>query len=70
MKHQTSKCKALINDEWVEAEFFGIFQKAWTIGESLIVGGHSAGQIAFAVVVVKYDGSFYELGLERVKEVD
>lgn len=64
------KCKALINDEWVEAEFFGIFQKAWTIGESPLVGGHSAGQIAYPVTVVKYDGRFYELALERVKEVE
>ena len=63
------KCKALINDEWVEAEFFGIFQKAWSIGESSLRGGHNAGQIAFPVAVVKYDGRFYELVLERVKVV-
>lgn len=63
------KCKALINDEWVEAEFMGVFQTAWTHGESPLVGGHKAGQIAFPVAVVKYDGKLYELELKRVKEV-
>ena len=63
------KCKALINNEWVVAEFFGIFQKAWAYGENSLRGGH-AGQIAFPVAVVKYDGRFYQLEFDRVKEVE
>ena len=65
------KCKLVINKygESVEADFYGVFQKAWTHGESALVGGYSAGQIAYPVAVVDQGEGLKEVNIKDVKEI-
>ena len=65
------KCKVIINKnkETIEAVFYGVFQKAWTHGDSLSVGGYKAGQIAYPVAVVNWGEGLTEVHVGDVKEV-
>ena len=65
------KCKVIINEnkETIEAVFYGVFQKAWTHGESLSTGGFKAGQVAFPVAVVDWGEGLREVNVADVVEV-
>lgn len=64
------KCKVIINDnETIEAAFYGVFQKAWTHGDSLLVGGFKAGQMAYPVAVVDWGEGLREVNVADVVEV-
>ena len=65
------KCRVVINKnkETIEANFYGVFQKAWTHGESALVGGFSAGQTAYPVAVVDWGEGLKEVSIADVKEV-
>lgn len=65
------RCKVLINKnkETIEAVFYGVFQKAWTHGESLLVGGYAAGQMAYPVAVVDWGEELTEVEVSKVIEV-
>ena len=67
----TKKCKVVINKkgEMIEADFYGVFQRAWTHGESALVGGFSAGQIAYPVAVVDWGEGLTDVNIENVKEI-
>lgn len=64
------KCVVKINDEELPATFYGVFQKAWTHGESLLKGGFPAGQMAFPVAVVDYGDGLKEVEVETVEELE
>ena len=66
----TKKCVVKINDEELSATFYGVFQEAWTHGESLVVGGFPAGQMAFPVAVVDYGDGLTEVNVEQVQELE
>lgn len=68
---QSRKCKVVINKqgELIEAIFYGIFQRAWTHGESAFVGGYGAGQVAYPVAVVDWGEGLTEVNIENVKEI-
>lgn len=65
------KCKVIINKnkETIEAVFYGVFQKAWTHGDSLLAGGFKAGQIAYPVAVVDWGEGLREVDVAGVVEV-
>ena len=65
------KCKVIINEnkETIEAVFHGVFQKAWTHGDSLLVGGFKAGQMAYPVAVVDWGEGLIEVNVTDVVEV-
>lgn len=65
------KCKVVINKqgELIEADFYGIFQRAWTHAESALIGGRSAGQVAYPVAVVDWGEGLMEVNMENVKEI-
>ena len=65
------KCKVIINEnkETIEANFYGVFQKAWTHGDSLLVGGFKAGQMAYPVAVVDWGEGLKEVDIADVVEV-
>lgn len=58
----TKKCVVKINGKELSATFYGVFQKAWTHGASLTIGGFPTGQMALPVAVVDFG--------EGLKEVD
>lgn len=66
----TEKCVVKINGKELSATFYGVFQKAWTHGESLTVGGFPAGQMAFPVAVVDYGEGLKEVEVNTVKELE
>ena len=68
---KNKKCELIINKygETVEADFYGLFQKAWTHGESALVGGFSAGQIAYPVAVIDRGHGLEEVNIKDVKEI-
>lgn len=70
MTHK-KKCKAVINKkgELIEADFYGVFQRAWTHGESALIGGFSAGQTAYPVAVIDTGRGLEEVDVEDVKEI-
>lgn len=53
--------------EWREAEFMGVFQYSEVIGPSLLQGGHNGGVIALPMDVVKIDGEFQNVKINKVK---
>lgn len=65
------RCKVVINEnkETKEAAFYGVFQKAMTHGDSLLVGGYKAGQIAYPVAVVDWGEGLREVYVYDVVEV-
>lgn len=65
------QCKVVINknNETIQADFYGVYQKAWTHGESLTIGGFGAGQIAYPVAVVNWGEGLKEVNVSDVKEV-
>lgn len=67
----TKKCKVVINKkgELIEADFYGVFQRAWTHGESALIGGFSAGQEAYPVAVIDRGYGLEEVNIENVKEI-
>lgn len=67
----TKKCKVVINKkgELIEADFYGVFQRAWTHGDSLLVGGFKAGQTAYPVAVIDMGYGLEEVNIENVKEI-
>ena len=65
----SKKCVVKINDEELPATFYGVFQKSWTHGESLTVGGFPAGQIAFPIAVVDYGEGLKEVEVNTVEEL-
>src|SRR5699024_6780007 len=64
------KCVVNINGKELSATFYGIFQKAWTHGDSIAVGGFTAGQMALPVAVVDYGEGLTEVNVEQVKELE
>ncbi len=68
---QLKKCKVVINKkgELIEADFYGVFQKAWTHGDSPLIGGFKAGQIAHPVAVVDWGEGLKEVNIEDVKDI-
>lgn len=65
------QCKVVINKnkETIEAVLYGVFQRATTHGDSLLVGGFKAGQIAYPVAVVDWGEGLTEVNVADVLEV-
>lgn len=65
------KCKVIINqkEETINADFYGVYQKAWTHGDSLISGMYKARQIAHPVAVVDWGEGLKEVKVNQVVEV-
>lgn len=59
-------CYVKVKSELVEAEFIGVYQYSQPIGESIMVGGHKAGIVAYPVAVVKLDGKLKEVNVSAV----
>ena len=66
------KCKVIINEnkDTIEAVFYRVFQKATTHGNSLLVGGFKAGQMAYPVAVVDWGEGLREVDVADVVEVE
>ena len=62
----TKKCVVKINGKELSATFYGVFQKAWTHGDSAVIGGFKAGQMAFPVAVVDYGEGLKEMKVDDV----
>lgn len=69
---QLKKCKVVINKkgELIEADFYGVFQRAFTHAVSVLVGGYSAGQVAYPVAVVDWGEGLTEVNVENVREIE
>ena len=65
------KCKVIINEnkETIEAVFYGVFQKAWTHGESSLGREYKTGQVAYPVAVVDWGKGLTEVHVADVREV-
>ncbi len=63
-REMTRKC--YIGDKETPAKFYGVFQVAKVVGESPLIGGHSAGQIMEPVAVVEYNGQLHKAYLDQV----
>ena len=62
----TRKCYVVSGDKENPAKFYGVFQVAKVVGESPLIGGHSAGQIMEPVAVVEYNGQLHKVYLDQV----
>lgn len=62
----TRKCYVYSGDKATLATFYGVYQVAKVVGESPLIGGHSAGQVMEPVAVVEYDGQLHKAYLEQV----
>lgn len=62
----TRKCYVYSGDKATLATFYGVYQVAKVVGESPLIGGHSAGQVMEPVAVVEYDGQLHKVYLEQV----
>lgn len=67
MIKQGERCKVFRKSEWVEAEYVGVFQISDVIGESMMIGGHPGGVIAYPVVVVKMNDKLQQFALAKVR---
>ena len=50
---------------WIEAEFFGVFQKSFV--KQAILIGETGGVVAMPVAVVELEGNLLELALSSVE---
>ena len=66
MATETRNCYVYSGDTATPAKFYGIYQVAKVVGESPLIGGHSAGQVMEPVAVVEYDGRLHKAYLEQV----
>lgn len=64
--NMTRKCYVVSGDKETPAKFYGVFQVAKVVGESPLIGGHSAGQIMEPVAVVEYNGQLHKAYLDQV----
>ena len=64
--NMTRKCYVVIGDKENPAKFYGVFQVAKVVGESPLIGGHSAGQIMEPVAVVEYNSQLHKVYLNQV----
>jgi hypothetical protein len=64
---QEKTCFVLDKNEWVEADYIGVFQFSNVIDPSPMVGGHKSGVIAYPVVVVKLNDKLQNFILQKVK---
>lgn len=62
----TRKCYVYSGDKATPATFYGVYQVAKVVGESPLIGGHSAGQVMEPIAVVEYDGQLHKAYLEQV----
>ncbi|WP_323708371.1 hypothetical protein P3U10_04420 [Mammaliicoccus sciuri] len=49
-----------------EKDFLGVYQKAWTHGDSPVMGGYKAGQMAHPVAVIIFGNKLKEVRPEQV----
>ncbi len=65
------KCKVIINEnkETIEANFYGVFQKAWGHGKYSTTGDYTPGQVAYPVAVVDWGEGLTEVNVADVVEV-
>lgn len=63
--------KVIVNtrDGMKEGELIGVFQYSRPVGESIMVGGHSSGVVAYPVAVVKVDDKLTEVPVNSVHYV-
>ncbi|MDA7028473.1 hypothetical protein PJ311_18200 [Bacillus sp. CLL-7-23] len=61
------ECFIFSKDEWIEAEFVGVFQFSTVIDPSPMAGGHNGGVIAYPVAVVKVSERLLEISLSKFK---
>lgn len=64
--NMTRKCYVVSGDKENPAKFYGVFQVAKVVGESPLIGGHSAGQVMEPVAVVEYNGQLHKTHLDQV----
>ena len=66
------KCKVIINKnkETIGADFYGVFQKAWTHRDDTFAGGYKEGQMAYPVAVVDWGEGLKEVNVADVVEVE
>ena len=64
--NMTRKCYVVSGDKESPAKFYGVFQVAKVVGESPLIGGHSAGQVMEPVAVVEYNGQLHKAYLDQV----
>ncbi|UPW82340.1 hypothetical protein [Lysinibacillus sp. Ag94] len=62
-----SKVSVKINKEVVEGELVGVFQYSQPIGESIMIGGHAGGVVAYPVAVVKIENELKEVPINRLR---
>lgn len=55
------ECYVKVKNEWVEAEFVGVFQYSFVIDPSPMIGGQPGGMIAYPIAVIKRQGNFEEV---------
>ena len=63
----SKKCKAKVDNDWLEAEYVGVFQYSDIIQPSIAVGGHAGGTIAFPVAVVSLNGKLLQVKIQDVR---
>ncbi|MFL1998370.1 hypothetical protein VYF65_004170 [Lysinibacillus irui] len=62
-----SKVSVKIGEEVVEGELIGVFQYSQPIGESMMIGGHSGGVVAYPIAVVKIGNELKEMPINRLR---
>ncbi|MEK4650830.1 hypothetical protein [Niallia sp. FSL W8-0954] len=60
-------CFVLNRNEWIEAEYIGVYQYSNVVTPSPMIGGHPGGVIAHPVVVVKMNNRLKEFSIYSVK---
>lgn len=59
-------CYVDIKGDLVEGEFVGVYQYSNVVGESLMVGGHPGGVVAYPIALVKISGKLKEVAPSKV----
>jgi len=59
-------CYVSIKDDFVEAEFIGIYQYSKVVNASPMIGGHPGGMIAYPVAIIKLHGKFKEVDPSKI----
>ena len=67
------RCKVFIDrgkgKETIEADFYGLFQRAYTHQSSALVGKFPPGQVSYPVAVVDWGEGLLEVQMHEVIEV-
>lgn len=59
-------CYVKEKDDWIDAEFMGVYQQSRVVDASPFVGGHPGGVNAYPIAVVKVEKEFREVKISDV----